>query len=78
VLASADDAVPAGQPDSLLLRGRAMRLYHFLNAEYGLLSIRNRRLKIARVNDLTIHSNSSGSRQRGQNCDSAISSSRTA
>lgn len=29
-----------------------MRLYHFLNAEYGLLNIHNRRLKIARINEL--------------------------
>jgi hypothetical protein len=29
-----------------------MRLYHFLNAEYGLLNIRHRRLKIARINEL--------------------------
>lgn len=29
-----------------------MRLYHFLNAEYGLLNLRHRRLKIARINDL--------------------------
>jgi len=29
-----------------------MRLYHFLNAEYGLLDIRHRRLKIARINEL--------------------------
>ncbi|WP_029557433.1 DUF2971 domain-containing protein [Xanthobacter sp. 91] len=29
-----------------------MRLYHFLNTEYGLLNIRNRRLKIARINEL--------------------------
>lgn len=29
-----------------------MRLYHFLNAEYGLLNIRQRRLKIARISEL--------------------------
>ena len=29
-----------------------MRLYHFLNAEYGLLNIRHRRLKIGRINEL--------------------------
>jgi hypothetical protein len=29
-----------------------MRLYHFLNAEYGLLNIRHRRLKIGRINVL--------------------------
>lgn len=29
-----------------------MRLYHFLNAEYGLLNIRHRRLKIARISEL--------------------------
>ena len=29
-----------------------MRLYHFLNAEYGLLDMRYRRLKIARINEL--------------------------
>ncbi len=29
-----------------------MRLYHFLNANYGLLDIRHRRLKIARINEL--------------------------
>jgi hypothetical protein len=29
-----------------------MRLYHFLNAEYGLLNIRYRRLKIARISEL--------------------------
>lgn len=29
-----------------------MRLYHFLNARYGLLDIRHRRLKIARINEL--------------------------
>ena len=32
--------------------GGGMRLYHFLNAEYGLLNIRHRRLKIARINEL--------------------------
>ncbi|WP_141340314.1 DUF2971 domain-containing protein [Bradyrhizobium sp. USDA 3458] len=29
-----------------------MRLYHFLNAEYGLVNIRHRRLKIGRINEL--------------------------
>lgn len=29
-----------------------MRLYHFLNAEFGLLNIRHRRLKIARISEL--------------------------
>lgn len=29
-----------------------MRLYHFLNSEYGLLNIRHRRLKIARISEL--------------------------
>jgi len=29
-----------------------MRLYHFLNEQYGLENIRNRRLKIARINEL--------------------------
>lgn len=29
-----------------------MRLYHFLNAEYGLLNIRHRRIKVGRINEL--------------------------
>src|ERR1700686_3023361 len=44
-----DGGVEARRPVS---GGGSMRLYHFLNAEYGLLNIQHRRLKIGGINAL--------------------------